>query len=450
MATQVQHSEPVSCESYRATESNKETKEVNLEVEEDPCEKQADVSSSVFELSEKGEILDEADNDNKLDTACKKEEAEKTIFQEPQLDDEPLKGTEAILEEKIPSIINTTETSPGVEEAEAVKLEKTSDLVSQLPTTTYEHVDKERVIVEKPQADEVEETKRASDAVSESKDPCVEEIEQTQRSLTMEKLEEEIIEEEMPGRSRTVSACNQSVEAIFQDEITRESPETGNSVDQLQELATPLLPEEEEHADKNPQKENLEDSFGTESVEEISLQKEGLRELEVSALATKLSDVIQKETPNEVLENEGQTQENAPEIKYMGSTTGSEEVMKLTRSINSSSQETLKEEEILDSESSNNKAGDFSITHSSGENLPKMQEQCEKTPILESKMIEKASESVSEVHYPEVVIKLEETEVKEEHLKTSVAEMKTEEIPHEKKIEANEIIKNDISNEEVS
>ena len=464
----MQHSEPVSCESFRARESNQETKEVNLEDEEETCEKTEDVSSSVFGLSEqgvKGEIIDEADNYNKLDTASEKVEAEKTIWQEPQLDDEPLKGIETILEEKTPPIINTTESSPGDEEVEAVKLEKTSDLVSQLPTTAYEHADKESVIVEKAQADEVEETKRASDPVSESKDHCVEEIDETQRSLTMEKLEEDIIEEEITGRSSTVSACNQGVEAIIQDEISRESLKTGNSEEQLQEMSTARLSEEKEHditttigkseaenksENETPQKECLEDSIGTKSVEEICLQMEGLRELEVSALAPKLSNVIQKESPNEVLKEEGEPQENVSEIKYMDSITASEEVMKLTRSIDSSSQEASKEEEILDSGNSNNKADDFSITHSSVEILQQLQEQCEKTPNLESEKIEKASESVSEVHYPEVFIKLEEPEVKEEHLKTSVTETRAEEIPHEKTVEANEIIKNEISNEEVS
>eukprot|EP00261_Vitis_vinifera_P027156 XP_010660862.1 PREDICTED: golgin subfamily B member 1 isoform X4 [Vitis vinifera] len=466
--SKVQHSEPVSCESFRARESNQETKEVNLEDEEDTCEKTEDVSSSVFGLSEqgvKGEIIDEADNYNKLDTASEKVEAEKTIWQEPQLDDEPLKGIETILEEKTPPIINTTESSPGDEEVEAVKLEKTSDLVSQLPTTAYEHADKESVIVEKAQADEVEETKRASDPVSESKDHCVEEIDETQRSLTMEKLEEDIIEEEITGRSSTVSACNQGVEAIIQDEISRESLKTGNSEEQLQEMSTARLSEEKEHditttigkseaenksENETPQKECLEDSIGTKSVEEICLQMEGLRELEVSALAPKLSNVIQKESPNEVLKEEGEPQENVSEIKYMDSITASEEVMKLTRSIDSSSQEASKEEEILDSGNSNNKADDFSITHSSVEILQQLQEQCEKTPNLESEKIEKASESVSEVHYPEVFIKLEEPEVKEEHLKTSVTETRAEEIPHEKTVEANEIIKNEISNEEIA
>ncbi|RVX08923.1 Retrovirus-related Pol polyprotein from transposon RE2 [Vitis vinifera] len=443
----VQHSEPVSCESFRARESNQETKEVNLEDEEDTCEKTEDVSSSVFGLSEqgvKGEIIDEADNYNKLDTASEKVEAEKTIWQEPQLDDEPLKGIETILEEKTPPIINTTESSPGDEEVEAVKLEKTSDLVSQLPTTAYEHADKESVIVEKAQADEVEETKRASDPVSESKDHCVEEIDETQRSLTMEKLEEDIIEEEITGRSSTVSACNQGVEAIIQDEISRESLKTGNSEEQLQEMSTARLSEEKEHditttigkseaenksENETPQKECLEDSIGTKSVEEICLQMEGLRELEVSALAPKLSNVIQKESPNEVLKEEGEPQENVSEIKYMDSITASEEVMKLTRSIDSSSQEASKEEEILDSGNSNNKADDFSITHSSVEILQQLQEQ---------------------FHYPEVFIKLEEPEVKEEHLKTSVTETRAEEIPHEKTVEANEIIKNEISNEEIA
>ncbi|XP_034705824.1 uncharacterized protein LOC117929600 isoform X5 [Vitis riparia] len=464
----VQHSEPVSCESFRARESNQETKEVNLEDEEDTCEKTEDVSGSVFGLSEqgvKGEIIDEADNYNKLDTASEKVEAEKTILQEPQLDDEPLKGIETILEEKTPPIINTTESSPGDEEVEAVKLEKTSDLVSQLPTTAYEHADKESVIVEKAQADEVEETKRASDPVSESKDHCVEEIDETQRSLTMEKLEEDIIEEEITGRSSTVSAANQGVGAIIQDEISRESLKTGNSEEQLQEMSTARLSEEKEHditttigkseaenksENETPQKECLEDSIGTKSVEEICLQMEGLRELEVSALAPKLSNLIQKESPNEVLKEEGEPQENVSEIKYMDSITASEEVMKLTRSIDSSSQEASKEEEILDSGNSNNKADDFSITHSSVEILQQLQEQCEKTPNLESEKIEKASESVSEVHYPEVFIKLEEPEVKEEHLKTSVTETRAEEIPHEKTIKANEIIKNEISNEEIA
>lgn len=459
MVKQEQHSELVSCESFSTTESSQETKEVNLQDEEDPCEKQADASSSVFELSEKevkGDILDEAD------TASEMVEAEEIILQEPQLDDET-KSIETILEENTLLIINTTENTLGDEEPKAVKLEKTPDLVSQLPTTAYEQAD-ERVIVEKPRADEVEETKRASDAVSESKDHCVEEIDEAQRSQTKEKLEEEIIEGEITGGTGTVSACNQGVEAIFQDEITRVSLEAGNSEEQLQEMSTALLPEEDheiattigesevedkrEH--KTPQKKNLEDYLGTESVGEICLQKEGLRELEVSALAPKLRDVIQKETPNEVLKVKGRPQENVSERKYMDSITGTEEVMELTRSINSSSQEASREEEILDSGSSNNKADDFSITYSSREISQQMQEQWERTPNLESKKIEEASESVSEVHHPEVIIKLEEPEVKEEHPKTSVTEMKTEKTPHEKAIESNEVLQNEILNEEVS
>lgn len=404
-----------------------------MDDEEDLCEKPVDVSGTVFELSEKGvkgEIIDEADNYNKLDTEYEKVEAEKTVSWEPQLDDDPLKGTDTALEEKTPQINKPTETILGDEEAEAVKLANISDLVAQRPTAAHDHAHKESVIVEEPQADEVEETKRAFNTTSEFRDPCIREIDETQRSLTMEKLEEQKIEEEITGKSR-------------------ESPKPGNSGEQLQEMSIAMPCEEKEPEitttirkseaeNKKENEENVEDSLGTEYVEEKCFQKGGLGELEDSALTAKHSNIIQKESPKEARKEEGKPQESVSGIEYLDSIIGREEVMKLTRSIHSSSQEASKEEEILDSGDSNNKADNFSIPNSSVEILEKIQEQCEKPTNLESEKIEKASEYAPRVHYPEAIIKLEEPEVKEEHLKTLATEMRAEEIPHEKTIGANE------------
>ena len=435
---QVQHAEAVSNENLRAIDSNMQTERLNSEVAEylskDPegspisqalqeemsqkqtSEKTVEITISVSEMSEesfKDEIIKEADTCSKLDTAPEKVVTEETSLQEVQLDDKPLKGIETSAAEKILPTNTTTESSLQGEEVDSLKVE-TSELKSRLPTIACESADKESKTVEKPHADEVEEPKGPTDTVSESREQCVENIVETRESLTLQKSEENIIKEEIKGPSDTVSECTyQSFEAVIEDEITADQTiEAENPEEQLQEMSTALVSEEQEHGistittkldyentveDETPQYENQEDSLGTKMTEERCLDKEESRELEVSEL--ELNDDVQKKPSNEEPKEGGnflhgitpsEPQEEAFEIKCRDSLAESD--MELTRSMDSTSQEASKDDEDLDSGISIKNVDDVLPPHSSGEEiLQKVDENCEEASnLVHSAEVDKA------------------------------------------------------------
>ena len=236
---QVQVLEPVSSENLGVTDPNMPAENLNLEVEdsskepkgspitealeEEMSEKQdgekaMDVLSSVSEMQEeniKEEIMEKADiSYSKLDAASEKGETEESSSQEAQLDDEPVKIIETSSEDKTLQTNTITETSPQAEEVDRMKLEETLELVSQLPAKACENTNKESETVERPIADEIEETTGASDTVSESKEQCAEEIDETQKSLSQEKSEEDILKNKSKEHLKWI--LNQNIKVLKQ------------------------------------------------------------------------------------------------------------------------------------------------------------------------------------------------------------------------------------------
>ena len=378
---QEQHSETVSNENPSATDSEEQTEKVNLEVEEDfskdpegspvtkameeemlqkqGSDEKVDVSSSVSEISEKIEegIEDTDTCSNNIDTASEKVETEETSLREAWLDDKHMKIIETSSEDKTLQTNPTTETSPQGEEVDSIKLEETSEGVSQLPAIACENTD-ESETVEKPHADEVEEVKGPSDTVYECKEQFVGEIDETQKSLIVEESEECIIKEEIKGPSETVSGCNyEGVEAVIEDEINVVQAATaGKSEESNQETSTALFSEEQDHGitaaigysedgiakeDEIPQNEDIEDSFAT-KTEEVCLQKEEPRDLEISGLGLEVNENMQKINPNEQPKEECITvdevsrlepQENVSAIKCSDSPTESDKAMELSEEV---------------------------------------------------------------------------------------------------------------------
>ena len=320
-----------------------------------------DVPNSVSKISEEinKDVIEDADTcSNSIDTASEKVETEQTSLQEAQLDDKHIKIIETSSEDKTLQTNTATETSPQGVEVDRVKLEETSEGVSQLPAIACENRNKESEIVEKPHVDEVEEIEGASETVSESREQCVEENDGTQKSLTVEESEH-IIKEEIKGPSETVSGCNyEGVEAVIEDEIDVVQTATeGKSEEQHQETSKALLSEEQDHGiiatigysedgktkeEETPKNENLEDSFATKTADNMHLQKEEPRELELSGLGLELNENIQQINPNKPPKEECITldevsqlehRENVSAIKCSYSPTESDKVMELSEEV---------------------------------------------------------------------------------------------------------------------
>lgn len=433
------HSEIVSDENARATDSEVTTENVNLQVVEvsskdlegspvtkaleeemlqkQDSEKKIEVSSSVSERSEEinNEVVEDADTcSNNIDTASDKVETEDTSLQVGQLKD--IKIIKTSSEAMIQQTDITTETSPLSEEVDRITLEETPEVVSQLPAIVCENKD-ESETVEKSNTDEFEEIKRASDTVYECKEQCVEEIDETQKSLIMEDPEIGVIKEEIKGPSDRVSGCNyEGIGIVIEDEINVvQAATTGKSEESHHEASTVLFFEEQNRGitttigysedempkeDETPQKEGPEDSFST-KTEEVCLLKKEAGELEISGLG--LEDVqknkaneLQKEessTPDEVLQLE--PRKNVSEIKCTDYSVEGDKITELARSIDSTLQQALKDDENLDSRISNNKADDDLLPNLAGEEiLQKGNNICDKTSDIECEKIEKASSIV--------------------------------------------------------
>ncbi|KAA8548143.1 hypothetical protein F0562_004596 [Nyssa sinensis] len=363
---------------------------------------------------------------------------------------------------------NIADESTKIDETEvdSTKLEEASVMVSQLPTIERQNADD--VTVEKLDPDEVEDTK-ILDTVCESKDQGVEEIHETGTSPTVGKTCMDEMEEEIKQVTQTISEPRyQAVEAVAHDEVTRTLP-AGILEEKLQVSSSALLSEqnheimttikkiedESTNKDDNQVNKNLIDSFAMSATEEKCLQKEELRELEVSKEEHKLIEGIQKDSPNEASKEKStaledvsaiEPQEYVPEIKYADSPSECEE-----RTVQCNSPGTSKDETILDSGNSVKEVDDLPIPHSTvKEDFPEeVGEKCEKASNLEFEETGKVLESAFDVDSPEVLAKPEETKIKEEHLKAAITELSAKEDQEEETTEAYETIKNEISSEEI-
>lgn len=318
---QVEYSDTVSNENTRAADSEGQTEKVNQEAVEDFSKdsegslttkameegmlqkqgsgKEVDIPSSVFEISQEinEEVIKDVDAcSNNIDAAPEKVETEETRLWEAQLDDEHTKITETSSEDKIKQTNITIETSAQGEKVDNTKLEETPERESQLPTIVCEETDESETVV-KLHADGFEETKGASDIVSESREQSSEENDGIQKSLTVDESES-IIEEEIRESSITVSGCTyEGVEAVIEDEINVAQIATiTKSEEQHQETSKALLSAEQDcgiitttgYSEDGktveveiPQEGNLEDSFETKTTEVTFLQKEEPRDLEM-------------------------------------------------------------------------------------------------------------------------------------------------------------------------
>lgn len=442
----VKYPEVLLNENLSAIYSNMQTETTNLEVkdpegspiseilqeeisEKQASEKTAEVTNSVSEMPEKffrGKTINEADTCcSKLDTTSETEVAIEVSLQEGQLDDTPPKGIQTSAAEKI----TTAESSPQSEEIDSLKFEEASALKPQLPTVACERADKDKIIVENPDADEVEEL---SHTVSESRELHIEKIVEIQESPALEKSEKNIIKEEIKGSSEKVSECKSpSSEAFSEDEISaNQTIEAEKPKVQLQETYIALISEEKDHGistktrvledknmvevenlvkDKTPQYDNKKDIFVTKMTEEKFLYEEEFKDLEESNL--ELKDDVQKKTTNEELK-EGdnalyritplEPQKDALDIKCQDSLAGD---MELIRSMDSTLDEGTKDDKDLDSVIFIKNVDDALSPYSSGEEILQAADENYKEPSnFEGEKIEKSSESMSQIHSDEVDI----------------------------------------------
>lgn len=315
---QEQHSETGPSDSSIVIDSKVQTEE-SQEVVEDfskdlegslitkTMEKKVNVSSSLSEISEADKQVTAGTDacSNNMNTTSEKVETEDTSLQEAQSDDREIKITQTSSEDKTLRTNNITETS-SQDEVDNIMLEETSEEVSQIPATN-----KESEIIEKPPVDKVEETKGASDIVSESREPLIEDNGGMPKRLTVQESEG-ISKEEIKGPSDTVfGSTNQGVEAAVEDKTDVFQVATmGKSGDSHQETSKVLFSEEQDHGmtvviecledviAKKDEKEDIESSLAT-KTKEVCLQKEKPRELEISGLGQDTNEDVQKNNPNE-------------------------------------------------------------------------------------------------------------------------------------------------------
>lgn len=309
-------------------------------------ERTVDSANTISEVPEEinKETLQEAETCyNKFRTATETVETEETSSWEAQLDENSVQGIKTSSKEK------TQQTSAGTsqqdEVGESVKPEETTELMSQLLVIAGDNADEESNIVEKLH-------------IFESREECVEENVDTQKTLNAEELEG-ISKEEIKGASETVTECNyQDVKEDIKDEIdVIQMDSAGKSEDRHQETCTALPSEEwdlgitatigypehgKEKEGETPQNENPEDSLAARTTEEICLPKDTARELEIFGLEPKLNESIQHINRNEPFKEEciildeipqAEPQENVSAIKYPKSPTESDTVMEVTKEV---------------------------------------------------------------------------------------------------------------------
>ncbi|XP_030953840.1 titin homolog isoform X28 [Quercus lobata] len=324
----------------------------------------------------------------KVDNICDKTEnataevvTAKPSSVEAQLNDKSTEDT--ISDDRVET--STRESNPPAEEVASMKLEKTSsNLPSQLLNVATKNEEKESETLENPDANEVEETKTASDAFFESKYEGVKETGETGEILKVEKLDAADIEEmkeisEISSKSKALGLVEVSEDEVIADQTLP----AGNLGEQLQPSSS-FLSREEQHGTTVTVKRTEE-----ENMKEVKTPSGEVRKEEGSTLdqASKVEPHVKEE------------------IKYADSPSETDEIIKLTRPIPSNL--------------------NFGIT-------------------------EKAFTYVSEVQSHEVLTKSED--INEKHLQTAIPDLNTEESESQckKTVEANKILKNEVSIEEVT
>ncbi|XP_075673413.1 uncharacterized protein LOC142642856 isoform X2 [Castanea sativa] len=167
----------------------------------------------------------------KVDNICDKTEnaTAEVVTAEPssveaQLNDKSTEDT--ISDDRVETSIR--ESNPPAEEVASMKLEKTSsNLPSQLLNVATKNEEKESETLKNPDANEVEETKTASDAVFESKYEGIKETGETGESLKVEKLDAADIEEmketsEIPSKSKALGLVEVSEDEVIADHCVSE------------------------------------------------------------------------------------------------------------------------------------------------------------------------------------------------------------------------------------
>lgn len=318
-----------------------------------------------------------------------------------------------------------------------------------IPSSNFEHAQKESVAVENPNAGEVNEIKVDSDATYESNErnngesageiPTVEKLDQASAANSEPvhysnagKFEESKIVSILANKSKnwsedinvtgknttgkkpdaenTEEACKaasdyraQVIEPVTENEITTDQiPSAEETNAQLPTPTSTLAPKhetaitvetiEEEKQQKlgTLEDEGPEDSSADKPTEEVCLQTEGPRELEFSTQGFKINKDLQ-DSPTEAYKEEGHTPDGALEP------CGVENKIKFTDASSES----------------------------------------------------KALQSEAVIHSQEEVAESEDTEIKEKHLIEAISEVRTEENQYKKTTEANEITETEVSKEEV-
>lgn len=378
---------PIENLNFKAEDLSKEPKGSSITkalgeemLEEQDDEKAMNVHSSEMQEEDIKEIMEKADIPNsKLDTASEKGETEESSSQEAQLDDNALKIIESSSKDKALKTNTFAENSPQDEGVDCVKHEETLELVSQLPAHAFDDANKVSETVENPHTDEIEETKGAS-TVSESKEQCAEENDETQNSST--EPEVDIIKEQVKGAPEIEPESKyQVIESVIEEEIAAgQAIKSEEQEEQLEEVSTTILSKQQEHGintiienaeDENikegetSQYENPEDSFDTEASKKICLQKEESRKLVISGLGLEINEDVLKE--------------------YGTSVDG----------VSENISETTKNDENLDSGIILKNSPRETILHEVGEN-------CEEAPTLKCENFEKVSEPVLDLHSYEI------------------------------------------------
>ncbi|CAK7328117.1 unnamed protein product [Dovyalis caffra] len=315
---EVEESSLGSREFHKATNSNEQTAIVSSDIQEAPTMEEMTVA----------EAIEDEDNEMPavLSTCTPTEESEeiiKTMEEEDKCCDD-IKTTTMVeitkdsleedqLDEKTVQVSNITsnDSISHTIEAEACQQEKTKDntalelhssnLESQVPADDHENITREHVAEENEDADDVQENKRASDAVYESKDHGINELNTSKIKEEIEKSSETV---ESLGAEATANEV--ATEEILPKVISKEEQGTSASTERME--------------GKMKDVEVLRDH--PRITEEVPLQKEDCKELDLSQLELQSNEDIPNQSPNEVLEedcaeatkNEVATDETLPEV----------------------------------------------------------------------------------------------------------------------------------------
>jgi hypothetical protein len=485
---QVKDSGPESTEYLKATDFNEQTATLNTGIEEDrtreaeapgtkaPEEEKIQDESSLKPADEDTEEKIKEENKVQVDDFHDKNDnatvvAAESSSGEAQMEDKHVKDTSS--DESLETI--KTEQCPQAEEVGSKKPEKTfSSLVYQLPNMDHKNVGKESVTLDKPDADEVEETKTVSSAVFQSKYHGVEETDKTGQSLRVEKLDADGTEEAIKEASETVSESKfLGIEAVTEDETTAvQILPTRKLEEQFQTTSSKLLSLEQEHEPTIIVKETeaikaregemlddkkIDDSSATKATEEMCLQKEEQLQTLSSTLLSreqehgtttafkKKEGVITREADDKNINNSSAikaTEETSLEQEEPRELNVSELGIEINKDIQMDSSNKLNKEECCTSDGATklgteeNKERKYSHALSESEKTGELTRQIEEPSNLSFEISEKAFEPVLDVHSHEVLISSEEKVqdegiVKLVDVSTTVAEESFENIEEE-------------------